>query len=287
MNGVAALARQRTELVWAIGASYVYRLGAAGLLALPVVELVRASNILQFPEGDRRLFASGGLYLLELLSRYHTLLLAHLYSTLWLLLFFSFGALLPKWLVLRALARAHRAPLPRDGARVLSRLALLGALAWLTRGLLSIAALAFAATVRSYFASARDERLPDLAFAATLALGLLPQLALSVWHDVASALLVDGGLSPARASAAALHTARRRTLSFLVPYAGLQLITLALLLGGGALVDVLDVARGGTWRSLLALGAHQLVVLGSILLQVCWLSYALGAARRAQTEAFL
>jgi hypothetical protein len=292
MNEVEALARPRrrpcSELVWAIGASYAYRVAAAWLLALPVVQLVRGSNLLQFPEGDRRLFDSGGLYLLEVLSRYHGLLLANLSSTLCLLLFFSFGSLLPKWLVLRALSRRQdAAQLPGAAARVLPRLALLGALLWLTRALLLVVALAFAATVRSYFASARDERLPDVAFAATLALGLLPQLALSVWHDVASALVVDAGLSPARASGAAFGAVRRRTVSVIALYLGLQLTALALLLGGSVLVDLLDVAREGTWRGLLALGTHQLVVVGGILLHVCWLSYAVRAARSAQTEAFL
>lgn len=292
MNEGQALARSprrpSPELVWAVGASYAYRLGAAGLLALPVVQLVRASGILQFPEGERRLFDSGGLYLLEVLTRYQALLLAHLSSTLWLLLFFSFGALIPKWLVLRALSRElHGGPLVSPTKRVLPRLALLGALVWLMRGLLFIAALTFAATVRSYFASTRDERLPDLAFAATLALGLLPQLALSVWHDVASAVLVEAGVSPARAGGAALRAVRRRALSIVASYAAIQLATLAVLVGGGVLVDLLNVAQGGTWRGLLALGAHQLVVLGSILLQVCWLARAQRAARGAQTEAFL
>lgn len=292
MNDAAVLAPRRRRpspgLVWAIGASYAYRLAAAGLLALPVVQLVRASNIVQFPEGERRLFEEGGLYLLEVLSRHHALVLAHLPSTLWLLLFFAFGALIPKWLVLRALARTGReAPATADARAVLSRLALLGALVWLTRGILLVAALTFAATVRSYFASARDERLPDLAFAATLALGLLPQLGLSLWHDLASAALVDKGLTAARATAAAFRALRRRALSGVAVYAGVQLSTLALVLGAGVLIELLDVARDGTWRGLLALATHQLVVLASILLQVCWLAYALRAARTAQTEAFL
>ena len=88
-------ARPSPELVRAIGASYAYRLGAAWLLALPMVQLVRASGILQFPEGDSKLFDAGGLYLLEVLPRHHALLLANLSSAAWLLLFFSFGALIP------------------------------------------------------------------------------------------------------------------------------------------------------------------------------------------------
>ena len=88
-------------------------------------------------------------------------------------------------------------------------------------------------------------------------------------------------------SGAAFRAVRRRALSGVALYVGLQLSTLALVLGGGVFTEWLDVARDGTWRGLLALAAHQLVVLASLLLQVCWLAYALRAARTAQTDAFL
>ena len=193
--------------------------------------------------------------------------------------------------MLRALAREHNgAPPPRDAAaRALPRLALLGALVWLTRGILVVAALAFAADGSLLLCvSATTSASPTWPLLAALALGLLAQLGLSVCAR-------RGGSSGAWSRQAFLRGSERRRAPRRAPphayvaayYAGVQLPTLALLLGGGVLVNLLKVAQEGTWRGLLALGTHQIVLLGSILLQVCWLAHALRAARSAQTEAFL
>lgn len=270
-------------LALALGIAYGYRLGAAGLLALPIVQAVRAAKLPHFPQGDRLLLESGGLYLLELLQQSQALLRAQLGSTFWLLLLFAFSALIPQWLLLRALrTRAPTAALSSDAARELPALALLGALTWIARASLLVAALALAATLRSYFIAAQDERLPDLAFIAGLGLALLPQLGLSMWHDLASATVVERGVAMPLASGAALRGLRQRGLPLLTRYLGVQLSSLALLVGCGVLVDVIDVAQPGAWRSLLAIGAHQLVVLGCMLLHAYWLFAAVRASAPAE-----
>lgn len=268
------------KLLVAVAVAYAYRLAAAWLLALPLLHVVRASNIPQFPEGDRLLFEGGGWYLLEVVQQHHRVLLASLASTFWLLLALAFAALIPKWLLLRALCRGAEAS-ASSAAQSLPRLALLGALSWLTRLLLLVAALALAATLRSYFSSARDERVADLVFVAALAVGSLPQLALSVWHDLARIAVVRRGLGAANALGAALGPLRRRALRLLGRYGALELLALALVACGAVVVDALDVARSGAWRSLAAISAHQLVVLGGILIEACWLY----CAARADADA--
>jgi hypothetical protein len=222
------------------------------------------------------------MHLLEVLQREHPILLASLPSTLCLLALSSFGALGPQWLTLRALRRAEPAEaLSREAARALPRLGALGALTWLARGVLMMATLAGAATISSFFSTARDERVPHLGLVGAIALGGLAWLALSVWHDVASAIVVERDLGMARASALSFGAVRRRALQLVSSYAAVGLGTLTVVIGCGMLIGELDVAREGRWRGVLSLLVHQLAVVAGILLRTYWLSCAVSAAAQA------
>ncbi len=282
-------------LTLAIVLSYAFRLAWAWLLSLPIVNAVSASGLLDFPNGDSELFASGGLYLLETLQRQQSALAAAVFPTALLLLLASFASSVPQFYVLSALgSRPPGEDLSSQGARAIPRLALLGAATWVVRAILALSTLSLALTVRSYFTSALDERLPDLVFVGVVLGGGALQLGLSLLHDLIGTALVAAHVGLGRASGLALRTLQRCGLSLLGRYAIAGLASLTLLAACAVAVSALDVARTGTWRTWLSFGAHQLAVVASLLLRVWWLARARRAlsaltqsAREAHAEAFL
>jgi hypothetical protein len=263
----------------AILITYAYRSSMAWLLAVPYVNAVSASGLLSFPEGDRKLFEGGGLFLLELLQSQRHVLGAALPSTLGLLLVLAFGGIGVEWWLLRALGAA-RPTAALHARRDLSRLALLGALTWLIRAVALVATLMLALTVRSYFAAAEDERIPDLSFLAVVACGVLAQAGISLLHDLASAAVVEAELSVSHASGLASAGLRRRWLTLSARYGAYVLLQGLLVIGCAALVAAIDVAQPGTWRSLSSLALHQLSLLLLISARSYWLSRALRAVAR-------
>jgi hypothetical protein len=275
--------RRGRRIAQAILATYSFRLITAWLLALPIVHTIGASGISRFPEGDKKLFESGGLYLLEVLQREQTTLAAHVASAAWLLVLFSFAGLGFDWLQLRALRPTPPSEtLGSEAARVLPRLALLGALTWLVRAVLLVVTLTLAMTVRSYFVNAEDERIPDLIFVAVAALGLLAQVGISVLRDVTSASLVERDIGRSQAYVRGFGVLKRHALSLFTRYAVVGGATLAVVTGCAATVGYLDVSRAGAWRTGLSVALHQTAVLLTILLRTYWLSQARHGVELAQ-----
>lgn len=261
----------RTRLGVAIAGSYLYRVLAAALLASPLVSIVSGSGIRSFPRGDARLFDPGGLYLIEVFVRSRELLAETAAPTVMALLVLGALGLVPEWWLLGALWPST------PPVRRLPRLLGLAAVTWGARLLLGLLTLGLALTARSYFASARDERLPAVAVGVVVGIGLLLQAALSFWHDLAEVDVVAADAAPRAALSHALDLARVSGAGLLARYAGAQLLGLGALLGAAAAVGALDVARGESWRSAGALALHQLVVLLGIALRAAWL----WSARRA------
>ena len=191
----------------ALLASYLYRLGAAALLAMPVVVGIGASGIGEFAEGDGKLFEPGALYLLELVSQQGQALAAAITPVLLASLAFALGSLAPEWLLLRAVWRRAAVPGAPLG-QALPRLLVVGVASWLARIALLIVSVALAMTARSYTASALDERLPLLVQTGVIALGLLAHGGVSIVRDVALLDVVGRSATVSAAVARALGTLR-------------------------------------------------------------------------------
>ena len=276
------------RLAAALAGNYLYRAGAAALLALPVVGVLGGSGIRSFARGDARLFEPGGLYLLEVAVRSRELLAESLAPTALAVIALGAVGLVPEWWLVSALGSA--APAPRS----LPRLFGLALATWGARLLLGLLTLGVALTARSFFASALDERLPLVAIASVAGLGLVLQAGLSLWRDLAEIELIAHGASPRDAVLAALARARTSSAGLVARYAATQVLGLGVLFGAAAAVGALDVARGEGWRGASAVSLHQLAVLASIALRAAWLWSARralerGPAARAprQAEAFL
>jgi hypothetical protein len=275
---MAAKHARRSALGVAISVTHLTRLLVAWLASFPVVAAVGASGILNFEPGDGKLFEPGGLYLLEVLLRERAMLVELVAPTAALLAVGALVGVLPEWLLLRALASPATAAL--DGPTLSRGLLRLGALAlgsWVARGVLAFVTGALAMTARSYFVSARDERLGLLATAAVVLLGLAGWACLSVLHDRAAIGVAVGGAPPLVALERALLAVRRHTGALAVRYAAWALASSAVLVGGAAAAGSFDVTAGGSLPAAAALLLHQLTLLAQIGLHAAWLSSLLAA----------
>jgi hypothetical protein len=295
--------------------AYLFRTAGAALATFPLAAAVGASGLLDFPEGDSKLFEPGAVWLIEALLRERAWLDALVAPIVVLLLLSALASVIPEWLVVRALRAPRGAalagpgpstpapaqePLSHEAARTLPGLGLVAAATGATRALLVLASVGLAMTARSYFLSARDERLPFLAATLVASIGAVGWAALSVWHDAAVIEVVERGASAPQAIASALGDLRRSGLRLAVRY-GLVLLASAVVLGAAAAaVSLLDVARASGWRTLGAAITHQLAIVALLGLRAGWLSSAstaLAAGRsssarsksepEAQADAFL
>jgi hypothetical protein len=281
----AAGRARRSALGVAIAVTYLTRLLVALLASFPLIAVVGASGILEFEPGDGKLFEPGGLYLLELLLRERAVLVALVAPTAALLAFGALLGVLPEWLLLRALASA--ATPTSEGASLSRGLPRLGALAvgsWVARGVLAFVTGALVMTARSFFVSARDERLVLLATAVVLLLGLVGWGCLSVLHDLAAIEVALGGAPPLAALERALLATRRHARALAVRYAAWALASGALLLAGAAAASAFDVTGGGSLAPTAALLLHQLTLLGQVGLHAAWLSSALAVTTPSRAE---
>jgi hypothetical protein len=273
----AAGRTRRSALGVAIGVTYLTRLLVALLASFPLIAAVGASGILEFEPGDGKLFEPGGLYLLELLLRERAVLVELVAPTAALLAFGALLGVLPEWLLLRALAPEAPASEGASVSRGLVRLGALAGASWVARGLLAIVTGALAMTARSFFVSARDERLALLPTGVVALLGLFGWACLSVLHDLAAMEVAIGGAPPLAAVERALLAARRHARALAVRYLGWAVASGAVLLAGAAAASAFDVTAGGSLAPSGALLLHQLALLGHVGLHAAWLSSALAA----------
>jgi hypothetical protein len=252
------------RLAKALLATYAFWLLGAALLALPVVQAVSASHVLDFPEGDSLLLESGGLYLLEVFLHEREAIAAALPATLLLALLVASAGIVPQWLVVRALG-----PSAARARRALGSCLAIGVATWGARVALGLATLLVAMTVRSYVAGMRDERAPFVALASTALIGLGVQALVSVAHDAAVLEAIVRGAGARQAVIDALGQLRRRGAGWIARYAAFALAALGIALGGAIAVSELDVRWSGAWLTSLLL--HQLAIALTIALRAAWL----------------
>jgi hypothetical protein len=291
----AALQWYRSRKVLAaIALSYGFRLTAAWLLAAPFVDLVRASGLSNFPEGDSLLVMPGGWYLLELLWQEHAGLLAATATASGLLIAFSLASLWPEYFLLAALAPNDT--VPRRPASAVPRLVALGIGVWITRAALGVATLTSALGARGWFSGADDERIADLAFLVVLLGGAALQLLLSVLRDLAYASLVALPVELAVAPGVAFISLQRARGPLLARFGAALLATLGALIVAAWCVGQLHLETPGALRATGSFAVHQLAVLCAVGLRAAWLRSALqavrgpdrdGSGRAAHAEAFL
>jgi len=299
---VFASSPQRARVLAAIGVTYLTRLLVAAIASYPLIASIDASGIGQFDASDGKLFEPGGLYLLEVLLHERDEWIALVAPTAVLLVAGSLAGVAPERLLLRALAGAPGATesSPRavecSAGRALPRLVLLALATWVARALLVFATVALASTARSYFASARDERLPSIAASVAVLVGLCGGVLLSVVRDRAAIEITLAGATPLDAIERALGLLRRRGLGLVARFTGWTLAGFAAVLAGAFAASAFDVSTRRGAAMMAAAVLHQLAIVAQIALRTTWLSSAIAATsppgepratERAQADAFL
>lgn len=246
------------------------------LLALPLWHATVASGIAAFPSSASLLHLEGGVWLLELLRTQQANLRASLVPG-WLLALLSCLALLPEWWLLRALVRAAGAQCSGP-AQALRRLGVLALGTWALRALGWAAGIALASGLRTLLQRLPDERVPDLAAAALLALTLVLQLGVSLLRDLAALKLVQHGRRRVLAELrGAVRQLRAQAARLAGAYGGYRALSLAVLLGAHGVSVAL--ARGG--HDGLSLLAVLLGLAARAALETLWLRWLVARAATA------
>lgn len=265
-------------VLWVLFFAQLYQLFGAWLLTLPIANSVAASGVTSFPGGDAKLFEPGALYLLEVLQREQSHLLAAAGPSVLLLSLWSLGSIVPEWCLLAALAGLP--VLPDRVRRSYLRASNLGVwclLTWLVRAMCWVLVLALAFSLRSKTLSSRDERLPDLLFLVILGMGALVQLAISALHDLTAARLVSSTNGIGAGVGHALRVLRGSRVRLISSYAAFRAAILVLLIAAESVVAALRNSGASDWRLGSCWAVHQLALFGTLLLRAVWLAYALRA----------
>jgi hypothetical protein len=255
-----------------------YQLFGAWLLTLPIANAVAASGITSFPGGDAKLLEPGALYLLELLQREQSQLVAAVSPSVVLLSLWSLGSIVPEWCLLAALAGLPLFPerVRRSYLRV-TNLGVWCLLTWLVRALCWVIVLALAFSLRSRMLSSRDERIPDLIFLAVLGMGVVIQIAVSGLHDLTAARLVSSTSAIGASVGHAFRVLRASAWRLPARYAVFRAAMLLPLLAAEGIVTALRHPGASEWRLGSSWLVHQLALFGALLVRAAWLAYALRA----------
>jgi hypothetical protein len=251
----------------------------AGLLvALPFAAAVTSTTIARYPEGDRLLFAPGGVYLAEAVRLLLPLLLPLLAASVGTTIALSFALVVPHAALLVALAEPEEAPTASFWGRALERvptllavtgIALLAELALLLvfSGLASMAGRAVSA-----------ERASDVVSVLVALVGVLLALSVGVVRDLARAGAVRHGLDGPDAIRHGLVTFFTRAGAALPAWLGPALLSCMVVLGAALFAGALDVSRAEPWRAWLVLLVHQGAALCLAFCRAIWLSSSLALA---------
>lgn len=287
----AIRARRRpggVAMYWAL------RLLAAWLLAAPIASVLGGTGVSRFPDGDARLFAPGGAYLMEALRRGVGPLTECLQNTAWFALILGYLSLLPLAGLLYALCHGGRlrpGDVAREALRSLAPFTLLAGLTLLVQagvavvGLILLSVLHRSVQHASIYQSL-DVRDAELYVIGAAALVLAVVLVIGVVQDLARAALIRHGQGVGHALGQALRTARRRPFGTLLAWFVPATWSIAAVALGALLVGHLHVERAGIGRVLAVLAVHQLVALALVGLKAQWLAGALrlvGGARHEET----
>jgi hypothetical protein len=252
----------------------------AGLVvALPFAAAVASTTIGRYPEGDRLLFAAGGVYLAEAVRLLLPVLLPLFAASIGTTLALSFALVVPHAALLVALSEPEEAPTASFWGRAFERVPTLLAIS-------AVALLAELAVLLVFFGLATTagravggERAGDLTAALVMLLGVLLAAAVGVARDLARAGAIMQDLDGPQAIRHGLLTLVTRAGAALPAWLGPVLLSW-LVVGGAALFAVaLDASRPEPWRAGLVFVVHQGAALSLAFCRALWLSSSLALSR--------
>lgn len=257
--------------------------GIAGLVvALPFVATIAGTTIGRFPEGDRLLFAPGGVVLTEAVRVLLPVLPPFLAASIGTTLAMTFALLVPHAALLVALAEREEAPRAAFWGRALERVPTLVAITAV--GLLAELAVlllfwVLATTIGRAFG---EERAGDLTTVAVMLVGVALALGVGLARDLARAGAVAHGLDGPEAIRRGLLTLVTRAGAALPAWLGPALLS-CLVVGAAALfAGALDASRPEAWRAWTIFAVHQGAAFALAWCRALWLSSSLALVESDQ-----
>jgi hypothetical protein len=258
-----------------IALDFALRSLAGLVVALPLAATVAGTNIGHFPEGERLLFAPGGVYLAELLrGLLPTLepLLAASFGTTFLL---SFALLIPHAVLLVALSEPDETPGSAFVGRALERVPTLFAVTAVALLAELAVLLAFAGLGGMVGPAVGGERAADLATVFVVLIGVALALGVGLARDLARACAVALHLDGPSALREGVRTLLTRAPAVLPAWIGPALLSAIVVVAAGLFAGALDASRPEAWRGVLILVVHQGAAFALAWCRALWLSSSL------------
>jgi hypothetical protein len=245
------------------------------LVALPLAATVAGTAIGQFPEGDRLLFAPGGVYLTEVTRLLLPALPPLLTSSLLTTLAFSLLLVLPHSALLVALSETTESPRAAFWGRALERVPTLLAVTALALLAELALLLVFAGLAGMVGRAVAGERSADLAAAVVLVIGVALAAAVGLARDLGRAAAVTRDLDGIEALRHGVRTLAGRASTAFLSWVGPSLLSIIIVAAAALFTGVLDASRPDAWRSGLILVLHQVTLFALAWCRALWLSSSL------------
>jgi hypothetical protein len=252
---------------------YGYRAVASSIVAYPMARTLASFGAAMAPKGDRSLFEPGGFALLEALRRGSPAIGASAESGALVGGFLAVLALVPLAACLAILVHpddAH-ADVAQRSVELFPIFLKLGASTLCIQGAVCAVAAAAAPLLSGFAGVMANEQARDVLVALVLLPAAAVVVAMGVWEDFARVAAVFGArrvLDAARGGWTALVRRPGATFGVYLATLGAGWATVAL---SAAIVGVIDVSRGGSWRIACAFAVHQGALLVLVALRVLWL----------------
>jgi hypothetical protein len=260
---------------WMILLDFALRSVLGLLVALPLVATIAGTEIGRFPEGDRLLFAPGGVYLAEVTRLLVPVLPPLLTSSLLTTLAFSLLLVVPHSALLVALSETEETPRLAFWGRALSRAPTL--LAVTAVALLAELAvlLVFAGLAGAVGRAVAQERSSDLAAATVLLLGVVLAAGVGLLRDLGRAAAVVRDLDGPEALRQGIRTLAAHAGRAIAAWLGPALLSAIVIAAAALFAGALDVSRPEAWRSGSILVVHQAAACALAWCRALWLSSSL------------
>jgi hypothetical protein len=257
---------------------WLFQLGAAVLIAAPIVGVIAGTGVTAHPRGDRVLFEPGGVLLVETLRRGAGPLLGALRASGIELLVLGVVGSVPLAALLLALASRDRLRLESWLGGAIAHFPgflLIGGAGWIARAVIVLLALLLSGGLGPGLESALGERGGDLALLVGAMFVVVLLTAVGIAADLARAAAVrtQGHALPSMLSG--LRALASRPLAAAVSWLTPAVWSVAVVAVAALAVGALRVELAGSWRFVVALLAHQLAVLALLALRAAWLKSAL------------
>lgn len=264
------------RLLGFVGLLYLTRLAGAALVALPLAAALRATGIGHQPTGDAVLFAPGATYLFETLHLATPALSGALSVSSALLVIAMLLQMVPQGAVIHGLAAptVSLATAVQRSFASFTRFLFFGGLGFLAQAGAAVLGLVAAQGLRRTVGGVQRAESGELAFVLAFVLCLLVVCMIGALVDLARCGDARSPASLATSGNRALRALLRHPMQCFATIVAPTLGVLALAALTGFIVGALHIEQGDSWRWLLTLALHQVVIFAVCVAEVYWLSRA-------------